>query len=227
MGGVGVAFAVRAIAQENAALSLAAVACLALALFADPIERLIKKQVTDSKDPLAGSLCVLLFVAALAFLGLAIWLFYHVLGVLRDFDISSPSTSFDTRTVTALSDALLAVIMIELAETVRQQLKRIKDDKQTLTMSLLKDLLIIGVVAGVRHLLAVSAQLTFTPSRAGDAAHSLVRLANRRSLMLELGLTAIIVLVLTALALVTHLYVRNNSSEPEAGGPAPEVPRPP
>jgi uncharacterized membrane protein (DUF373 family) len=136
----------------------------------------------QADGPLDWAIKWALEVLAFTFLALAAGLLVlAVVGLFRGMDSEAK------KTVGAVSDVLLAVILIELAETIHRQLSR----DVALSLDLLSDLLVVGVVAAVRHLLAVSAHLTLTQSSPDD-------LNLRRSLMLEFGLTAVIVVLLAA-----------------------------
>jgi hypothetical protein len=78
--------------------------------------------------------------------------------------------------------------------------------KRSLPPELPKNLLIIGVVAGVRHILVAGAQLTITtPTDATEAA--------RRSLMFELSVDAIIVFLFLLLGSWPRSGFRSDSEE--------------
>lgn len=97
-----------------------------------------------------------------------------------EYGVSSPS--FTIRLTGVLNSALLVVIIIELAETVLQQVR----SRERLYPALVRNFLVIGVVSAIRHLLTSGAQLSLLA--ATDT--------NRAELVHELLVNAIIVLIL-------------------------------
>jgi hypothetical protein len=93
---------------------------------------------------------------------------------------------FEVVVPTWLNAALLIFIVLELAQTVRQQIKA--EDEERLSRSLVCNLVAIGVLSAVRHLLAVGARMTLD----GDS----IPWGDRRGEILELGVSAGIVLLL-------------------------------
>jgi hypothetical protein len=85
-----------------------------------------------------------------------------------------------------LNAALLTFIILELAHTVREQI-----EEPRLSRGLVCDLLAIGVLSSVRHLLAAGATLTIDQGQG-----NLINWENRRGEILELAVSAVIVLFL-------------------------------
>ena len=86
---------------------------------------------------------------------------------------------------TWLNAALLIFIVLELAQTVRQQLEA----KERLSGGLIRNIVAIGVLSSVRHLLSVGAKMTLEdPQRPGWPI--------RRGEIIELAVSAAIVVVL-------------------------------
>jgi hypothetical protein len=93
---------------------------------------------------------------------------------------------------TIINDVLLVFIILELVESAREQLS----GDRRVSPQLVEKLLIIGVLASIRHILTVGAEL---------AVKSDPRLT--RLWLLELGVNAVAVLVLIGgLVLVHRLY---------------------
>jgi hypothetical protein len=171
------------------------------------------------KEPVGPGLKVAAFLLVLIALGLiahAVWaswlLFtdpkrYLDLGQVSQAQMQGVFEAFGPGIVLIIGDVLLAVIMLELVHTILAQLDQ---PSGRLGVELLMNLLIIGVVAGIRHILAVSAQLTFTSATQPSA----IQLAARRSLMLEIGLTAVIVILLTVGWALAHAWSRRYSPPP-------------
>src|SRR5207248_1466845 len=70
---------------------------------------------------------------------------------------SDNPNSYALRTTELISGVVLVIILLEIAETVYEQVIR---HKRRLTKALVVDFLVIGVVASVRHLLASGARLS-------------------------------------------------------------------
>jgi uncharacterized membrane protein (DUF373 family) len=140
-----------------------------------------------------------------AFIVLAFAIF--VTGIIAVF-FSGTEPTLAKAVTTGLNNGLLIFIILELVETVRQQVRA----RERLYRDLVRNFLVIGIVSSVRHLLAVGAQITLgaaipnfpshtslSPSAlANFSTRSAFAFAYRRSLMLELGVSAGIVLVLVA-----------------------------
>lgn len=98
---------------------------------------------------------------------------------------SSPQQGlFSVKIPRMVSDGLLIVIVMEIVETIRQQVKV----SGRIYPALVRNFLIVGIVSAIRHLLAVGAQ--FSLQEGNPDLHL------RASLMWELGLNAVIVLAL-------------------------------
>jgi hypothetical protein len=130
-----------------------------------------------------------------------------------------PLDSFVFRSVLVLSDILLAVIVIELVATIRMQIGHLLDEwdgkrEGILPSELPMNLLIIGVVAGIRHILAVGAQLTITSS---------TDLTARRSLMLEVSVDAVIVFLFALAWILAAKWAVKRGSEPQVAAEQPDA----
>jgi hypothetical protein len=110
---------------------------------------------------------------------------------------------FPARITQIISDGLLIVIVLELAETIRQQVQV----RERLSSQLVTNFLIIGIVSAIRHLLALGAQLSL------GSAETL--LSVRRSLLLELAVNAAVVLgLLGGYLLVVRVIPRGGPRGP-------------
>jgi uncharacterized membrane protein (DUF373 family) len=105
-----------------------------------------------------------------------------------------------------LGDALLIVIVVEIIETVRQQLRAV----ERIRHKLVRDVLLVGIVAAVRHLLYVGAVLSLVQSNSGAQPVRLLPVGvSRGELVLELGVSCAVVLALVVCwVLVDHQVQR-------------------
>jgi hypothetical protein len=114
---------------------------------------------------------------------------------------TNQNVSFPARITQIISDGLLIVIVLELVETIRQQVQV----RERLSGKLVRNFLIIGIVSAIRHLLALGAQLSLGSPETDVSV--------RRSLLLELGVNAAIVLALLAGYLLIVRYGPEPMSE--------------
>jgi hypothetical protein len=138
--------------------------------------------------PVEGVLLLLImvdFFVVLALLLLHIGLTHGVVTV-----ASGTPDQFAGRVSHLVSDGLLAVIVLEIIETVRQQV----EEKEKIYFPLARNFLVIGILSAVRQLLAIGALLL---EEQGALEPDTFRLR-----MLELGVNAGIVLVLVLALLI-------------------------
>ncbi len=92
-----------------------------------------------------------------------------------------------------LGDALLIVIIVEIVETVRQQLRT----AERIRHKLIHNFLLVGIVAAIRHLLYIGAVLSLVQSNSGAQPVRLLPVGvSRGELVLELGVSCAAVLAL-------------------------------
>jgi hypothetical protein len=124
---------------------------------------------------------VLLVVVMLGFVAISVGILVNAM-----VELTSHQT-FAVKITQLLEDGLLMFIVLEIVETVRQQVTA----RERLYPNLVRNFLVIGIVSGVRHLLAVGANITLSFSNP-----TLDNLAARRSLMLELAVSSGLVILL-------------------------------
>jgi uncharacterized membrane protein (DUF373 family) len=87
-----------------------------------------------------------------------------------------------------ISDGLLIVILMEITETIRQQMLA----NERLSLQLVRNFLVIGVVSAIRHVLAVGAELSFLATSGSGSANA----GFHQSLLWELAINGAVVAVL-------------------------------
>ncbi|MDP9203298.1 MAG: hypothetical protein M3P26_15395 [Gemmatimonadota bacterium] len=134
---------------------------------------------TSRARPLESKLLV---AVMLGFVAIAVAILGNAL-----FVALTSSDTFAVRITRLLDDGLLMFIVLEIVETVRQQVTA----RERLYRNLVRNFLVIGIVSGIRHLLAVGAQITL-----GYPVPYPTTLAARRSLMIELAVSSGVVILL-------------------------------
>ena len=138
--------------------------------FGEPVERLLR---------------------AVVMLGLLLTAALTAIAAVAALLISLRHREFASTVAVGLNSTLLIFIVLELVQTVRQQI----DAKERLSRNLVCNFLVIGVLSSVRHLLGVGAEMTLVvPKLDVQAAAS----AARQGQLVELCVTAVIVLVLVS-----------------------------
>ena len=149
----------------------------------------------------------ILISAMITLLALAVLLIVHIVQhdlLQKNIPPIRGTTLFLTRVILSFSDALLVVVIVEFIEGLREQVSDLRYTGRPLSPQLIRHLLIIGIVASIRHILAIGTQLTltapYTPVGTVNARLFVqlqaANLAVRRSLMLEFGVSAVVVLIL-------------------------------
>lgn len=97
----------------------------------------------------------------LALIGLVMWILIHTaidVGQSRDFAVGFPK---------ALDGLIIAIIILELLQTVWEQIRAPNQDdeeerteKERLGLRLVKNFLVIGTVSAIRHILVIGAELS-------------------------------------------------------------------
>ncbi len=139
-------------------------------------------------------------IGAFALLGFALAIFavgiHHIVDVLQNGD------SFQNVTTYVVNEVLLVFIIVELVETAEHQIR--VGLRESLQGDLVLKLLIIGILASVRHLLSVGAQLTTgsentRPLFGARAAQALQQQKQATTQALQgIGVNAAVVLILVA-----------------------------
>ena len=114
------------------------------------------------------------------------------------------STDFPGDLAGAINDALLAVIVLEIFRTIKTSL----EGKGSLKAA---PFLVVGVVASIRRVLTIGAQLSFDASRRGVPGQS-TPLINRLTIELMVD-TSIVVLFIIALVLVKRYELDDDAQE--------------
>jgi uncharacterized membrane protein (DUF373 family) len=104
----------------------------------------------------------------------------------------------------AINNALLAVIVLEILKTIRESITKQDDWK------LAEAFLVVGIVASVRRVLTIGAQLSFEGLRAGDEVGA--PLVNSRTIELAVDTSIVVVFVMSLV-----LLRRNKGDELKSG----------
>lgn len=114
-----------------------------------------------------------------------------------------------------LGDALLIVIVVEIIESIRQQLRT----AVRIRHKLIHSFLLVGIVAAIRHLLYVGALLSLVQSNSGAQQVRLLPIGvSRGELVLEFGVSCAVALALVVCWVLVDRQVRRvpASQEPSA-----------
>jgi class 3 adenylate cyclase len=130
---------------------------------------------------------IMLKVVMWSFRGLGILV---ILSALNRFRINGFSFSSDFAPI--ISDGLLVLIIMEIVETIRQQITA----RERLSVVLVKNFLVLGIVSEVRHLLALGAELSgfLTLNLHHQAAAA--TLLTHRALLWDLAANGLVVAIL-------------------------------
>jgi hypothetical protein len=134
-------------------------------------------------------------VLSLVMVGLLVvsgWVLVHTF--LEPFNVFVGQHDFATLLADVINGALLIVILIEIVEAIREQIVH----RERLRPRLVRNLLVIGIVSAVRHLLTAGAELSLI--KPTDHAHL--------GLLQEVAVNAVVVILLTGVWVLTFKLTR-------------------